>query len=445
MKRNMGQERARVSRYEIADGPTFIDLFAGCGGLSLGLMAAGWQGVLAVEREENAFETLKSNLIDRAGGFRFQWPSWLPKESCRLSTFLKKYSSQLGELRGEIDLVAGGPPCQGFSYAGRRRRDDPRNRMFEQYIEMVDAIRPRLVLFENVKGIATEFGKTKRKERRTQVGRPARPFLARLRDSLEELGYEVFDECLSASDFGVAQLRPRQFVIAVDTRGSNFKPENPFQLVSAKRIEFLRSKDLPIDRAVTAREAISDLEVTGKNFVECDDFPRFNQIDYEGPKTPYQRLLHAGLGGKAPNSLRLPRHKLDTIDHFAKILKTCKKGVGLSQADRDRLGIRKHCIVPLDPDKPSHTLTTLPDDFLHYSEPRILTVREYARLQSFPDWYGFMGKYTTGGMRRKRECPRYTQVGNAMPPFVAEVMGYVLMETWSEMVAGSDEVRARAS
>jgi DNA (cytosine-5)-methyltransferase 1 len=98
----------------------------------------------------------------------------------------------------------------------------------------------------------------------------------------------------------------------------------------------------------------------------------------------------------------------------------------MSPEDKARFGIKKHSVVPLHPHRPSHTLTTLPDDFIHYSEPRILTVRECARLQSFPDWYAFKGKYTTGGHRRKRECPRYTQVGNAVPPLVAELLGNIV-------------------
>jgi DNA (cytosine-5)-methyltransferase 1 len=113
---------------------------------------------------------------------------------------------------------------------------------------------------------------------------------------------------------------------------------------------------------------------------------------------------------------------------FTDILATCKRGVHLSGDDRERLGIRKRCTLPLDPTKPSHTLTTLPDDIIHYSEPRILNVREYARLQSFPDWFEFKGKYTTGGVRRVRECPRYTQVGNAVPPLLAECIGSLLMQ-----------------
>ena len=89
--------------------------------------------------------------------------------------------------------------------------------------------------------------------------------------------------------------------------------------------------------------------------------------------------------------------------------------------------IKKQAMVILAENSTSHTLTTLPDDFLHFSEPRILTVREYARLQSFPDWFSFKGKYTTGGARRKEECPRYTQVGNAVPPLLSRYLGNLLL------------------
>jgi len=93
----------------------------------------------------------------------------------------------------------------------------------------------------------------------------------------------------------------------------------------------------------------------------------------------------------------------------------------------------KHRTLPMSPIMPAPTLTTLPDDVLHYSEPRILTVREYARLQSFPDWFQFKGKYTTGGDRRKKDCPRYTQVGNAVPPLLAEGVAHALMTILNEV------------
>jgi DNA (cytosine-5)-methyltransferase 1 len=93
---------------------------------------------------------------------------------------------------------------------------------------------------------------------------------------------------------------------------------------------------------------------------------------------------------------------------------------------REQYGLKKQCLAILDERKVAHTITTLPDDLLHYSEPRILTVRECARLQSFPDWFRFQGNYTTGGKRRTHECPRYTQVGNAVPPLLAEALGRML-------------------
>ena len=89
----------------------------------------------------------------------------------------------------------------------------------------------------------------------------------------------------------------------------------------------------------------------------------------------------------------------------------------------------------MSPTQPAPTLTTLPDDILHYGEPRILTVRECARLQSFPDWFTFHGKYTTGGDRRKVECPRYTQVGNAVPPLLAKAIGAGILKAWKSIDA----------
>ena len=132
------------------------------------------------------------------------------------------------------------------------------------------------------------------------------------------------------------------------------------------------------------------------------------------------------LNGSKPNSLRIARHKDTTIIKFKLIHKICRPGLALNDAEKVIIGTRKQAITVLDPNKPSKTLTTLPDDILHYSEPRILTVRESARIQSFPDDFEFKGKYTTGGERRTQECPRYTQVGNAVPPLLGEVLGVLI-------------------
>jgi DNA (cytosine-5)-methyltransferase 1 len=120
------------------------------------------------------------------------------------------------------------------------------------------------------------------------------------------------------------------------------------------------------------------------------------------------------------------------VDRFERIIDECKQegrlSVQLNREMRERYGIKKMATRVLDPSKPAPTITSMPDDLLHYAEPRTLTVRENARLQTFPDWFAFQGKYTTGGDRRAREVPRFTQVANAVPPLLAELWGEVLLK-----------------
>jgi DNA (cytosine-5)-methyltransferase 1 len=330
-------------------------------------------------------------------------------------------------MKGNVDLLAGGPPCQGFSLAGRRKRNDPRNELFKHYVALVQMLEPDFVLLENVKGISVAFRSgAKGKKRR---GRPPKPFSEKIKGSLEKAKYTVYTKLVHGTDIGVPQFRPRYIVLAIkDSLLKDHAGFDPFEDFEARRRAFLEGKGLSANKPVTVKQAISDLVKRKKKIIECVDSPGFKQIEYKHPLSRYQRLLHGTLNGTAPNSLRLARHGEDVTTRFETILATCRKGVQLSASDRKRFNLKKHCVVPLHPGKPSHTLTTLPDDFLHYSEPRILTVREYARLQSFPDWYDFKGKYTTGGDRRLRECPRYTQAGNAVPPFLAEFVGLILSE-----------------
>lgn len=417
---------------------TFVDLYAGCAGLSLGLMLSGWRGLFAVEKDANAFETLKHNLIDGAHGVNYDWPDWLPKRHTTIGAFINRYSDELLELRGRVDLVVGGPPCQGFSMAGRRKKNDPRNTMFRHYVKIVELIRPTLLLLENVKGIDIEFAKGKEKgeakKTRRRRGRPPLTFAARIQRALDKAGYRVFVRLVKAVDHGVPQTRPRYFVFAIakthlvnvdEAMLSEDGALNPFRILESLRIPFLLQKGLAPDKAVTVQNAISDLETSNKELIECEDSPGFKQVRYEKPLTAYQQLMHGAMNGTSPNSLRLVNHRPETVTRFQLILDTCRRGVCLSKEDRKRLGMKKYATVPLDCAQPSHTLTTLPDDLIHYSEPRILTVRENARLQSFPDWYEFKGVYTTGGKQRVRQCPRYTQVGNAVPPLLAELIGLV--------------------
>jgi hypothetical protein len=151
----------RVSR---SAQPTFIDVFAGCGGLSLGLMQAGWQGLFAIERDRHAFETLSANLIADASSYRFSWPTWLPKHKWTSAGLLRRFPTELQSLRSKVDLLVGGPPCQGFSTAGRRVSSDPRNRLMLEYLRLVQNIRPRMVLVENVRGFTMDFKGTDKKD-----------------------------------------------------------------------------------------------------------------------------------------------------------------------------------------------------------------------------------------------------------------------------------------
>lgn len=154
---------------------------------------------------------------------------------------------------------------------------------------------------------------------------------------------------------------------------------------------------------------------------------------YYGPYTLYQKAMHKHCLTDSMDSMRLARHRDDVRDRFRLIIKECTQGVRMNEESRARFGLKKHRIFPMSADVPAPTITTLPDDVLHYCEPRILTVRESARLQSFPDWFWFRGKYTTGGNMRTKECPRYTQVGNAVPPLLAEALGLTAVSILDEL------------
>ncbi|RZG13475.1 DNA cytosine methyltransferase [Pseudoalteromonas sp. CO342X] len=399
----------------------YIDLFSGCGGLSLGLGHSGWTGLFAVEKDHMAFETFKHNLID--GKYNhFRWPDWLPKKETTIQELLTNYQSQLVELNGHVDLIAGGPPCQGFSMAGRRKMDDPRNKLSEEYIKMVQLISPRYLVLENVKGFNSTF-------KDSTGNRSKIPYSEIVKARLEELGYKIFTGFVNSACFGVPQNRTRFIMVGV--RKDQLHSElDPFSILEELREPFLKEKQLP-SKPVSVRAAISDLEQSSSEIIyhSGSENNGFKQLNYTSPKrlTPYQKVMRKGLQSKfKPNSLRIARHKPETVEKFKKIQSICAPGKGLTDEQKQLIGTRKQVITVLDPSQPSRTLTTLPDDLLHYSEPRILTVRENARIQSFPDDFEFKGKYTTGGSRRTQECPRYTQVGNAVPPLMGEVLGRLI-------------------
>ena len=172
--------------------PTYIDLFAGCGGLSLGLHNAGWKGLFAIEKSPDAFETLKFNLIDKKN--HFSWPKWLPESELEINFVIEKYKKELARLKGKVTMIAGGPPCQGFSMAGRRNENDLRNNLINSYIDFVKIIEPKIIFFENVKGFTMEFKKNKEK---------GIAYSSLVTKKLDELGYYVKGQLVNFGNFGM--------------------------------------------------------------------------------------------------------------------------------------------------------------------------------------------------------------------------------------------------
>lgn len=397
---------------------TFVDAFAGCGGLSLGLKRAGWRGLLAIEKDPFAFKTLNTN-FGSGTAWDYDWPLGIERQAWNIHELLASRRAAVEALSGRVDLLAGGPPCQGFSHAGRRNADDPRNMLFGDYLRLVDILRPRAVLIENVRGFQSDF--------QTPQADGIGNFSLELQRRLA-VDYDTTAAIIRASDFGVPQVRPRFFLVGVrKDAGRSAQLAGFFDELRARSDGFLAARGLP--REPSARDAISDLETAWSGRVPSPDSPGFDAIGYAGPRSAFQAAMRDGSQG-APSDTRLARHAPHIVERFTAIMSECREegrlNTSISAAMREKHDLKKMALRVMDPLAPSPTITSLPDDLLHYSEPRTLTVRENARLQSFPDWFRFEGKYTTGGERRRHEVPRFTQVANAVPPLLAEQIGLVL-------------------
>ena len=409
--------------------PVFIDVFAGCGGLTLGLMRAGWRGLFAVEKDDFAFRTLEANFLQSSARYQFEWPQWLPQKILDIRVLIDKYADKLRGLRGSVDLLAGGPPCQGFSSAGRRKPHDPRNQLFRDYVQLVELIQPKVILLENVEGITYPFSEAELTDKQAKVSPVGEQesYADAVRQAL--LGnYHVFTSIIRCSQFGVPQSRPRFILIGFSRAWfAEADMPDPFRQINARKAAFLSAKGLKA--YTTARQAISDLEITRNGLFDGDNSPRFKSINYKGPLSNFQKVMRDGYTG-IPSDTRLARHTPEIVQRFARIIPAMMRnnrlGIQLNAQERKEFGVAKSTLRVLNPHAPAPTITSLPDDLIHYSEPRTLTVRENARLQTFPDWFVFKGKYTTGGDRRAREVPRFTQVANAVPPLLAELFGVIL-------------------
>ncbi|AJX88367.1 DNA (cytosine-5-)-methyltransferase family protein [Burkholderia pseudomallei] len=391
-----------------------------------------------------AFETLYRNMIDGAAAYPnyAAWPAWLEKTNIDLTKLLDNQQSrrQLRALSGTVDLIVGGPPCQGFSVGGRRDGADERNKLVFKMLELVELVRPRAVLIENVEGIARRF-----------VAKPGHsqsaPVAELVIQEFERLGYVGTYTVVSAVDFGVPQTRRRVAILAVrDADGlSSAGLKRLFERSLADSAVRVRNHHgLPLDRPITVGEALDDL--WGGAHLPCPDSPEFESSVYKTAKSAYAKFMRRGIrAGKTPDSHRYSKHG-ERIQALYNLAHETQPPGRLSKEFLLENGTKKDKKALLDASMPSSTITTHPDEFIHFAEPRNVTVREMARLQSFPDDYRFYGRYTINGPRRKHDVARCSQVGNAVPPMLGQGLGLAIrtvLETLTDVEA-LDELLAVA-
>lgn len=376
---------------------TLIDLFSGCGGLSLGLHDAGFTTVLANELHEDPAKTYVNNIISENPEVMRVGPINKQLSRTRLDRWID-------ENKQDVDCVAGGPPCQGFSMAGRGDPDDPRNFLFKEYLRVINQVKPKSLIFENVPGFANRYGMGLRR---------------RLHTELDKMGYSVSSGILKAHDFGVPQLRKRFFAVGIRKdviEKDGFKlPEPTYDPARQKR-------------ELAGEQVIGDLD-TYENRGGYGSGKIHGDWEYGNrAKGSFQRSMRkvSGIGPRGSTwNTRIPNHTPTVIKRMEAILRGRSRkdfiGTHLETGKNQQRAISRDSV-------PMITVVSIPDDYVHYNErmPRTLSVRECARLQTFPDHFHFLGKRTSGGIRRRIEVPQYTQVGNAVPPRVARALGEMI-------------------
>jgi DNA (cytosine-5)-methyltransferase 1 len=371
----------------MSDGsPISIDLFAGAGGLSLGLENAGFNVLAANEIHEDPSKTYRTNHPETN----------VITEDIRdieASELLEAAEVSADEGLDEVDLIAGGPPCQGFSTAGDKDEDDPRNNLYKDFVRMVEEIQPRAFLMENVTGLASMYDGEALEE---------------VLDLFDTLDYNYRYEKLNAINYGAPQLRKRLIFIGYQ---DGTAPQFPESACAPKSQLDGFTKPEP----TSIGEAVSDLRFLGSG--ETAD-------EYEiPPETAYQEVMREN-ADKLHNHVAT-NHSDRVINRFDKFPQGGDKW-DIPEEFRTKKDGRKRW----DATKHSRAITSSPDDFIHYERNRIPTVRETARIQTFPDDYEFKGQRTTGNWRRKFEyCSQTQQVGNAVPPWLGESVGREILKS----------------
>lgn len=382
--------RLGIGRAEELTQMKVIDLFAGCGGLSLGFIQAGFSIEKAVEYDPVIADTYQRNH---------------PEVDVIVDDIKNIDTSDMFE--GTMaDVIIGGPPCQGFSMAGARIRqgfiDDPRNYLFKHYFNVVKKVMPKVFVMENVKGISTMQGGKIFEE------------IKRIFQDSEELNgkpYRIYHRVINAADFGVPQRRERMIIIGTLVDGVDI------DVLWEKTIKDLKRENPTYFDEVTVWDAIGNLPMTSEDGV----------IDNPLPETVYEKFLFSDT--RTITNHTRSRHSKLAIERMRQI----KNGENYTVLNEQINSVHSGSYGRLCWNEQSSTITTRFDTpaggrFIHPDEDRTLTPREAARIQSFPDSYVFYGN--------KRSISR--QIGNAVPPkvsyFLAKLVKNILYVDNSENV-----------
>lgn len=356
-----------------------IDLFAGAGGITEGFRKAGFKCVCANDFDEEAKHT-----------FTFNHPQvpYLLKDVCQVEA--EELLHLANCKASEIDIITGGPPCQGFSLAGQRLSDDPRNVLFREYIRITKELQPKVIFFENVYGIMNMKG-----------GKVLQAIIS----EFGEIGYQCKYELINAADYGIPQARPRFVLIGVrgfDKKITFPKPTHGNVIEKDGQMSLFAEQLLPY---VTVEDALSNLPDVDQGEGEEEVIVELHC------NNEYQ---HERIGERKPGTLynhRATKHSKVVQDRYAMIPQGCNNSVLPPE-----IRTKKQNAYKLDMSQPGRTVTcNFRTDLIHPTKNRGLTVREAARLQSFDDDYCFFGNLT----RKAKWLTQDDQVGNAVPPLLA--------------------------
>ena len=360
--------------------PIAIDLFSGCGGMSLGLEASGFDIAAAVEYDP--IHTLVHH---------FNFPYGV--SICQDISLLK--SSELLQVlkdRGysrDVDLIAGGPPCQGFSHIGKRQLDDPRNSLVFEYVRFIKDINPKYFIFENVPGIAS--GKHKQ-------------FLDELVVELERLGYNIEKpiQILDASFYGAPQTRKR--LILIGSRSDVERARYPSPISSKNELANLPSVGQAIGDLEKHKAFIGQDKGIDEHLLDYSEFRESYSFDSKGKYTLcHQRNIERVVYGHIGSN-----HTATSIDRFTETI----PGTVEKTSRFFKLAVNGQCNTLRAGTASNRGAYTAPRP-IHYSIPRCITVREAARLHTFPDWFRFHNTIWHG----------FREIGNAVIPFLAKSLG----------------------